>query len=176
VRHVCPTCQEHGTPCYWVLKKRSGLFIDKGSSANGYRKALDSRQWLLLGVDLALATTVRAGGLEAGGILRAPRTLVRPAGIGGAGQGTALALPHRRRGSRMNARRRASLGPPESPRPVHNPRGQAGNERPDRATRPPYAPPTPGAGGASNAGSYRVSPLARRTHPGRIRSWDTPNG
>jgi hypothetical protein len=52
VRHVCPTCQEHGTPCYFALKQRSGLFIDKSSSSNGFRAKLTETEWRLLGVDL----------------------------------------------------------------------------------------------------------------------------
>jgi hypothetical protein len=52
VRHVCPTCQEHGTPCYFALKQRSGLFERPDAATNGHRNALDPRQWLVVGVDL----------------------------------------------------------------------------------------------------------------------------
>jgi hypothetical protein len=53
VRHACPTCQEHGTPCYFALKQRSGLFKRKDAATNGHRNALDPRQWLIVGVDLS---------------------------------------------------------------------------------------------------------------------------
>jgi hypothetical protein len=53
VRCTCPICASHLGTCYWELKKKSGLLIDKASSSNGYRTKLSEPEWWLLGVDLS---------------------------------------------------------------------------------------------------------------------------
>jgi hypothetical protein len=49
----CAICMNYGSSeCYFHLKVKSGLFKRKDAASNGYRKALDSRQWLIVGHDV----------------------------------------------------------------------------------------------------------------------------